>query len=594
MSPLDPIQQQHHLLRTFRDATARRLQDEAEAKSRFEKEQQAAVLAQQEADTQRSEAVRATMAWAKQEEQAANSTRSHASQTANDRFNDIQKDQGKAQAALATVGLQSLLDRSLKEPAVRPTSQNPSPDPLVELSGSLSELRKSAAEIQAWSQALTGERQVQAARRRLQTRIAVVLAVILFIAAVVGFRMYTLNQQYQAAVSAFDAGQYDLAVERLQALQVSDYEQVLTSRMWDKEPQELLQESYYGMAVSAIESQQWDIAATAILEIGTDYQDIADLIATQPDLRQALASPFSALWSGEGIVNHRYLRGNERAATSVAFSPDGQLLASGSQDNAVHLWQVGDEEATYSLGGHKSDVTSIAFSPDGQLLASASRDKAIRLWRLSDKTLWQTLLGHTDQVQAVVFSPDGQLLASASNDNTVRIWQVSGGTLLQTLLGHTRPVKSVAFSPDGQLLASASNDNTVRIWQVSGGTTLQILLGHSTLVESVAFSLDGQLLASASTDRSIRLWRVSDGTLLQTLLGHAHHVTSVVFSPDGQLLASGSIDNTVRLWKMSDWTLMNTLETSRPVQGVAFSPDGQLLVAASNNLPLDLWQVTPK
>ncbi|MDW8030108.1 MAG: WD40 repeat domain-containing protein, partial [Armatimonadota bacterium] len=119
-----------------------------------------------------------------------------------------------------------------------------------------------------------------------------------------------------------------------------------------------------------------------------------------------------------------------------------------------------------TLTGHTDSVTSVSFSPDGQILASGSWDKTIKLWRVSDGSLIGTLTGHTNWVRSVSFSPDGQILASGSNDKTIKLWRVSDGSLIGTLTGHTFWVTSVSFSPDGQILASGSWDNTIKIWQV--------------------------------------------------------------------------------------------------------------------------------
>ncbi|MGK7900273.1 MAG: trypsin-like peptidase domain-containing protein [Hormoscilla sp.] len=210
-----------------------------------------------------------------------------------------------------------------------------------------------------------------------------------------------------------------------------------------------------------------------------------------------------------------------------------------------------------TLTGHSRLVYSVAISPDGQLLASGSRDDTIKIWNLGSGRLLRTLTGHSDWVRSVAISPDGQLLASGSDDNTIKIWNLGSGRLLRTLTGHSSYVLSVAISPDGQLLASGSRDKTIKIWNLGSGRLLRTLTGHSDLVRSVAFSPDGQLLASGSDDKTIKIWNLGSGRLLRTLTGHSDQVWSAAFSPDGQTIVSGggcgwngcNKDYDIRIWR---------------------------------------------
>ena len=279
--------------------------------------------------------------------------------------------------------------------------------------------------------------------------------------------------------------------------------------------------------------------------------------------------------------------------TSIAFSADGSLLASGSWDETVKLWDVRSRTLVTTLKGHSDSVTSVAFSPDGTLLASGSGsdDKTVKLWDVRSRTLAATLKGHFGGVDSVAFSPDGTLLASGSGDKTVRLWDVRSRTLVTTLKGHSDWVTSVAFSPDGSLLASGSWDETVKLWDVRSRTLVTTLKGHSDSVTSVAFSPDGSLLASGSWDETVKLWDMRSRALVATLKGHTNWVISVAFSPDGSLLASGTNDGTVKLWDVRSRTLVATLEHSDWVNSVAFSPDGSLLASGSFDNTIKLWDV---
>jgi WD40 repeat protein/transcriptional regulator with XRE-family HTH domain len=284
--------------------------------------------------------------------------------------------------------------------------------------------------------------------------------------------------------------------------------------------------------------------------------------------------------------------GHLGAGWSVVFSPDGRLLASGSTGGTMCLWDAHTGQSLKTLVGHTSAVWSVAFSPDGHILASGSNDETVRLWDVHTGQSLKTLSGHTRQVRSVAFSPDGRLLASGSFDGTVRLWEVSTGQSLKTLAGHTDPVRSVAFSPDGRFLASGSNDYTVRLWDAHTGQCLKTLAGHTHWVSAVAFRPDGRLLASGSEDQTVRLWDVSTGQCLKTLPGHTSWVSSVVFSPDGHILASGSNDLTVRLWNVPTGQCLKTLlGYTNWLWSVAFSPDGRLLAGGCFDGTVRLWEV---
>jgi hypothetical protein len=179
-----------------------------------------------------------------------------------------------------------------------------------------------------------------------------------------------------------------------------------------------------------------------------------------------------------------------------------------------------DSTSPATLDGHTGGVTSCAFSPNGSLLATTSDDKTVLLWQMPGATCQRVLVGHTGGVWGCAFSPDGSLLATTSDDKTVRLWQISDATCQAVLYGHTGWVQHCSFSADGALLATAGNDGTIRLWRLTDGSCRAVLTGHTGRVTGCAFSPDGTLIAGTGDDGTVRLWQISDGTSYKVLSGH--------------------------------------------------------------------------
>ncbi|MEM1391907.1 MAG: caspase family protein [Cyanobacteria bacterium P01_H01_bin.150] len=390
------------------------------------------------------------------------------------------------------------------------------------------------------------------------------------------------------------------------------------------------------------------------------------------------------LWSADGKLL-KTLQGHDNDVFRVSFSPDGQIIASASYDGTIKLWsRSGDLLNTVPAGktikiwdnntltdtfiNHNNQINSISLSPDGNVLATASDDYTVRLWKI-DTLLTKTLFGHTDEVTSVKFTQNGQQIHSVSDDGTMKIWRKDGkllntlsapinnitsfnispnkeivfgsddgiltiwsednrllhtlpahrgwiininfspdgkmfassgidgtiklwtrdGKLIKVLNNHNGWVTKVKFSPDGKIIASAGADNTVKIWS-RDGKLLHNLTAHTNSVWDINFSPDSNILASASADKTVKIWG-RDGKLLETLNGHDDSITSVVFSPDGKAIASSSDDDTIKLWSKNGQLIKTIKGHNGNVRSVDFSPDGKTLVTASADKTVKLWSL---
>ncbi|CAE6534497.1 unnamed protein product [Rhizoctonia solani] len=287
--------------------------------------------------------------------------------------------------------------------------------------------------------------------------------------------------------------------------------------------------------------------------------------------------------------------GHNNGVRSVAISPDGNSIVSGSEDKTIRIWDAHrPSQIGKPLKGHSDFLTSVSCSPLGNMIASGSDDHTIRLWDVNTgRQIGETLVGHDNYVNSVTFSPGGNLIASASEDETVRLWDVHRRTTSAfTFNGHSTVVLSVAFSPDSTRIVSGSWKN-ICVWDIERRITVaEPFQGHQSGIRAISFPANGSVFVSGSDDRTLRLWDLRcAGPIAPPYQGHTDTVASVSFAPNGNYIASGSWDQTVRIWDVrAGRQIGNPLEKhTSGVNSVAFSPCGGYIASGSSDQTILLW-----
>ncbi len=318
--------------------------------------------------------------------------------------------------------------------------------------------------------------------------------------------------------------------------------------------------------------------------------DFSNLSVWQADLSGFIAQEIDFSFSDLSRSKFSETLGSVLA---LAFSPNGNLLATGSTNGVVNIWDIASDKIVASLNGHTDWIRAVEFSHDGNLLVSCGDDQTLRIWDVNEQTCIKIIHAHVGRIWASGFSFDDGKLVSAGDDHQIKIWDVESGEHIKTLEGHIESISSISFAPDGQYLASGGEDKMILVWEIDRNHKPQVCIQNDASIRSIRFSPDGGILAVCDDNSSIQLWDIRNCTRLGLLEGHTARVWSIDFSSDGKHLVSGSEDNTIKLWSVATNECLMTLHGhNNQVIAVKFDPKNETVASASDDRSVRLWDIS--
>lgn len=302
----------------------------------------------------------------------------------------------------------------------------------------------------------------------------------------------------------------------------------------------------------------------------------------------------------------RIFSGHQEEVNSLAVTPDGRWVVSGSSDETVKVWDLNTGIEILTFEGHNfnkyNSIRAVVAAPDSKQVASVASGDFIRIWNLKDGKETHAFKDTGRDYDCLAITTNGERVISGSSDGTIQIWDVKSGNLVQSLKGHSESIKAVAVTPDSKYVVSASSEGTLEVWNLNDGQQMFTFKGHDESVNAVALisinsshistgSTERTLLISASNDKMIKVWDLSDGTLINTLKGHEASVNAVTITPDRKFIVSGSYDRTLKVWDLSNGQLLHTFRSYVDnVRALDISPSGKHIISSSGKY-LKVWNL---
>ncbi len=453
-----------------------------------------------------------------------------------------------------------------------------------------------AASLALRQQRLEQEAARQKHEREIELRSMNRLRMLVFVLVVatliaLGLSLFALNQRTQAQRHARIAAERELASASIANLDIDPQRSILLA-LQAAEPSYAVDGSILPEVIDALHR---GIQASRLLytlpESGRGvFSPDGKLLATGGPVVGDASGDVKIWDAGSGELLHT-LSGHTQRVILLVFSPDGNRLATSSDDGSVKLWNMSSCSEIFTFGSPADRPVGLAFSPDGKRLAVTSPPRTVIVW---DTTSGERLMTLEDPgVQGgIAFSPDGTWLATDSETGMVKIREADTGSL-KHILKHNDGVCDVIFSPDGAQLATVSLDGTAKIWDVANEVLRVTFFGHTGWICGVDFSPDGNRIATGGEDGTARIWDAATGQQLILLAGHTQGIDNVAFSPDGTRLTTASADRTAKVWDVSpqgsrDWMTL-TAKKKEVIVGMAFSPDGDTIATVSLDGPTRLW-----